>query len=87
MDKEEFLTMVETAKNYIRAGDVFQVVPSQRFEAKFSLPPFALYRSLRRVNPAPFLFYLDFGDFVAVGSSPEILAVSYTHLWLSPKIR
>ena len=73
MDKEEFLTMVETAKNYIRAGDVFQVVPSQRFEAKFSLPPFALYRSLRRVNPAPFLFYLDFGNFVAVGSSPEIL--------------
>ncbi|WP_291424943.1 anthranilate synthase component I [Acidocella sp.] len=73
MEKDEFLTMVETAKNYIRAGDVFQVVPSQRFEAKFSLPPFALYRSLRRVNPAPFLFYLDFGDFVAVGSSPEIL--------------
>jgi anthranilate synthase component 1 len=71
--EEEFLAIVETAKNYIRAGDVFQVVPSQRFEAKFSLPPFALYRSLRRVNPAPFLFYLDFGDFVAVGSSPEIL--------------
>jgi len=64
---------VETAKNYIRAGDVFQVVPSQRFEAPFTLPPFALYRSLRRVNPAPFLFYLDFVDFVAVGSSPEIL--------------
>jgi len=73
MEEEEFLAMVETAKNYIRAGDVFQVVPSQRFEAKFSLPPFALYRSLRRINPAPFLFYLDFGDFVAVGSSPEIL--------------
>jgi anthranilate synthase component 1 len=73
MEEEEFLAMVETAKNYIRAGDVFQVVPSQRFEAPFTLPPFALYRSLRRVNPAPFLFYLDFGDFVAVGSSPEIL--------------
>ena len=73
MEKDEFLAVVETAKNYIRAGDVFQVVPSQRFEAKFSLPPFALYRSLRRVNPAPFLFYLDFGDFAAVGSSPEIL--------------
>ena len=73
MEEEEFLAMVETAKNYIRAGDVFQVVPSQRFEAPFTLPPFALYRSLRRVNPAPFLFYLDFVDFVAVGSSPEIL--------------
>ncbi|MDE8345922.1 MAG: anthranilate synthase component I [Acidocella sp.] len=73
MTEEEFLAVVETAKNYIRAGDVFQVVPSQRFEAPFSLPPFALYRSLRRINPAPFLFYLDFGDFVAVGSSPEIL--------------
>jgi anthranilate synthase component 1 len=73
MEEEEFLAMVETAKNYIRAGDVFQVVPSQRFEAPFTLPPFALYRSLRRVNPAPFLFYLDFVNFVAVGSSPEIL--------------
>jgi anthranilate synthase component 1 len=73
MEKEEFLGVVETAKNYIRAGDAFQIVPSQRFEAKFSLPPFALYRSLRRVNPAPFLFFLDFGGFVAVGSSPEIL--------------
>ncbi len=73
MEQDEFLAMVETAKNYIRAGDVFQVVPSQRFEAPFTLPPFALYRSLRRINPAPFLFYLDFGNFVAVGSSPEIL--------------
>ncbi|HYP63263.1 MAG TPA: anthranilate synthase component I [Acidocella sp.] len=73
MEKEEFLGVVETAKNYIRAGDAFQIVPSQRFETKFSLPPFALYRSLRRVNPAPFLFFLDFGTFCAVGSSPEIL--------------
>ena len=73
MEKEEFLGVVETAKNYIRAGDAFQIVPSQRFEAPFALPPFALYRSLRRVNPAPFLFFLDFGDFAAVGSSPEIL--------------
>ena len=73
MDKDEFLGVVETAKNYIRAGDAFQIVPSQRFEAKFSLPPFALYRSLRRINPAPFLFFLDFGSFTAVGSSPEIL--------------
>lgn len=73
MGKDEFLGMVETAKNYIRAGDAFQIVPSQRFEAPFSLPAFALYRSLRRVNPAPFLFFLDFGGFQAVGSSPEIL--------------
>lgn len=73
MTKEAFLAMVEAGKDYIRAGDVFQVVPSQRFEAPFTLPPFALYRSLRRINPAPFLFYLDFGNFQAVGSSPEIL--------------
>ncbi len=73
MEQEEFFAVVETAKNYIRAGDVFQVVPSQRFEAPFPLPPFALYRSLRHINPAPFLFYLDFDGFVAVGSSPEIL--------------
>ena len=56
-----------------RAGDIFQVVLSQRFAAPFALPPFALYRALRRVNPSPFLFYLDFGDFALVGSSPEIL--------------
>lgn len=73
MHKDEFLGAVETAKNYIRAGDAFQIVPSQRFEAPFSLPAFALYRSLRRVNPAPFLFFLDFGTFQAVGSSPEIM--------------
>ncbi|HVE22558.1 MAG TPA: anthranilate synthase component I [Acidocella sp.] len=73
MEEQEFWGVVETAKNYIRAGDVFQVVPSQRFEAPFPLPPFALYRSLRHINPAPFLFYLDFDGFVAVGSSPEIL--------------
>ena len=65
--------MVARAKDYIRAGDIFQVVLSQRFEAPFPLPPFALYRALRRVNPAPFLCYLDFGDFQIVCSSPEIL--------------
>jgi anthranilate synthase component 1 len=73
MTKDKFLRMVERAKDYILAGDAFQIVPSQRFEAPFTLPPFALYRSLRRINPAPFLFYLDFGTFQAVGSSPEIL--------------
>ena len=65
--------MVERAKEYIRAGDIFQVVPSQRFELPFRLPPFALYRALRRLNPSPFLFFLDLGDFALVGSSPEIL--------------
>ncbi len=65
--------MVERCKAYARAGDVFQVVPSQRFSAPFEAPPFALYRALRRLNPSPFLFYLNFPDFAVVGSSPEIL--------------
>ena len=69
----EFEAMVARAKDYIRAGDIFQVVLSQRFESAFPLPAFALYRSLRRVNPAPFLCYLDFEDFQIVCSSPEIL--------------
>ncbi|MSO70775.1 MAG: anthranilate synthase component I [Alphaproteobacteria bacterium] len=70
---DAFKRMVEAAKSYIRAGDIFQVVPSQRFRVPFTLPPFALYRSLRRLNPSPFLFYLDLGGFHIVGSSPEIL--------------
>ncbi|HEX2552384.1 MAG TPA: anthranilate synthase component I [Microvirga sp.] len=70
---EEFGAMVAQAKEYIAAGDIFQVVLSQRFEAPFSLPAFALYRSLRRTNPSPFLCYLDFEDFQIVCSSPEIL--------------
>jgi len=69
----EFMGMVERAKEYIRAGDIFQVVLSQRFSAPFTLPPFALYRALRRTNPSPFLFHLDLGSFALVGSSPEIL--------------
>jgi len=68
-----FLEMVEKAKKYIRAGDIFQVVLSQRFSAAFTLPAFSLYRALRRVNPAPFLCFLDFTDFQIVCSSPEIL--------------
>lgn len=68
-----FLEMVEKAKEYIRAGDIFQVVLSQRFSAAFTLPAFSLYRALRRVNPAPFLCFLDFTDFQIVCSSPEIL--------------
>jgi anthranilate synthase component 1 len=69
----EYEQMVNIAKEYIAAGDVFQVVLSQRFQAPFELPPFALYRALRRVNPAPFLYFLDFGSFAIAGSSPEIL--------------
>ncbi len=69
----EYERMVNTAKEYIAAGDIFQVVLAQRFEAPFELPPFALYRALRRVNPAPFLYFLDFDGFAIAGSSPEIL--------------
>jgi anthranilate synthase component 1 len=69
----EFKDVVLRAKEYIAAGDIFQVVLSQRFEAPFALPPFALYRALRRVNPSPYLFFLDFGAFAIAGSSPEIL--------------
>ncbi len=69
----EFKRMVLRAKEYIAAGDIFQVVLSQRFEAPFCLAPFALYRALRRVNPSPYLFFLDFGGFAVAGSSPEIL--------------
>jgi anthranilate synthase component 1 len=73
MTREEYRGMVEGAKAYIRSGDAFQVVPSQRFSMPFRLPPLALYRSLRRLNPSPFSFYLNLGDFALVGSSPEIL--------------
>lgn len=71
--REEFCDVVTKIQEYIAAGDAFQVVPSQRFSAPFPLPSLALYRSLRRINPAPFLFHLDLGTFSLVGSSPEIL--------------
>ncbi|MFZ1469121.1 MAG: anthranilate synthase component I [Paracoccaceae bacterium] len=64
---------VEKAKDYIRAGDIFQVVPSQRWAMEFALPPFSLYRSLRRTNPSPFMFFFNFGGYQVVGASPEIL--------------
>ncbi|WP_019643682.1 anthranilate synthase component I [Novispirillum itersonii] len=73
VSREEFHGMVAKAKEYISAGDIFQVVLSQRFRIPFKLPPFALYRALRRTNPSPFLFHLDLGDATLVGSSPEIL--------------
>ncbi len=68
-----FLEMVSRAREYIEAGDIFQVVLSQRFTSPFELPAFSLYRALRRVNPSPYLCYLDFGGFQIVVSSPEIL--------------
>jgi len=69
----DYLAAVEKAKEYIRAGDIFQVVPSQRWTVDFPLPPFTLYRSLRRTNPSPFMFFFNFGGFQVVGASPEIL--------------
>ena len=73
MSKETFLAMVKAAKEYIKSGDIFQVVLSQRFTIPFTLPAINLYRSLRRLNPSPFLFFFDFGNMAIVGSSPEIL--------------
>ena len=71
--KAEYLAAVEKAKEYIRSGDIFQVVPSQRWTQDFPLPPFSLYRSLRQTNPSPFMFYFNFGGFQVIGASPEIL--------------
>ena len=73
VDAAGFGAMVARAKDYIGAGDIFQVVLSHRFAAPWSADPFAFYRSLRRRNPSPYLFFLDFGDFQLAGSSPEIL--------------
>ncbi len=71
--KARYFEIVEKAKSYIRAGDIFQVVPSQRWSQPFTLPPFALYRALRRTNPSPYMFYFNFGSFQVIGASPEIL--------------
>jgi anthranilate synthase component 1 len=73
MPEGKYRSMVLRAKDYIEAGDIFQVVLAQRFTCPFPLPPFALYRALRRVNPSPFLYFLDLPGFAVVGSSPEIL--------------
>ncbi|MCI5048668.1 MAG: anthranilate synthase component I [Aquisalinus sp.] len=73
LKENEFAEMVERSKEYIRAGDIFQVVLSQRYSSAFDADPFSLYRALRRHNPSPFLFYLNFEDCALVGSSPEIL--------------
>src|SRR5262249_20861600 len=71
--KPDYLAAVRKAKEYIRAGDIFQVVISQRFSAKTQAPPFEIYRQLRALNPSPYLFYLQMNDVAVVGSSPEML--------------
>jgi anthranilate synthase component 1 len=73
VSRAQYGEIVDKAKEYIRAGDIFQVVPSHRFSAPFKLDPFAFYRALRRLNPSPFMYYLNFGDFQLAGSSPEIM--------------
>ncbi|MBV1900535.1 MAG: chorismate-binding protein, partial [Kordiimonadaceae bacterium] len=71
--REKYHEMVKTAQEYILAGDIFQVVLSQRFTVPFELPAFSLYRALRRTNPSPYMYHLAFDDMAIVGSSPEIL--------------
>ena len=73
VSRADYAKIVDRAKDYIRAGDIFQVVPSHRMRTKFKLDTFAFYRALRRVNPSPYMFYLNFGDFQLAGSSPEIM--------------
>ena len=71
--KSKFLNMVNKAKNYIKIGDIFQVVLSQRFEAKLSKSPLDIYKKLRVTNPSPFMYFFNFSDFQIIGASPEIL--------------
>jgi anthranilate synthase component 1 len=73
LTKEEYKSAVKKAKAYIKQGDIFQVVPSQRWTQSFSYSPFSLYRSLRRTNPSPFMFFFNFENFQVIGASPEIL--------------
>lgn len=72
-EKDEFMACVERAKEYIFAGDIFQVVLSQRFECQMDADPFSVYMALKEINPSPYMYFLDFGDMKIVGSSPEIL--------------
>ena len=71
--KNKFLKMVNKAKEYIKSGDIFQVVLSQRFEAKLTKKPLDIYKKLRLTNPSPFMFFFNFSDFQIIGASPEIL--------------
>ncbi len=85
MDQEHFEGMVSRIVRYIYAGDAFQVVPSQRWSAPVPVEPFSIYRGLRAVNPSPYMYYLDFGDFQVVGASPEPrLTVSGRHVSTKP---
>ncbi len=84
-DKVDYFNIVEKAKDYIKAGDIFQVVPSQRWTQDFKLPPFSLYRALRRTNPSPYMFYFNFDGFQVIGASPEILVrVKGTEVTIRP---
>lgn len=73
IEKQQFIQMVETAKQHIERGDIFQVVLSQRFKANFTGDPFSLYRKLRTSNPSPYMYYLEFDDYTILGTSPESL--------------
>ncbi len=73
LNQEEYSEIVRKSKEYIKAGDIFQIVASRRFTCDFNLPYESFYRSLRSINPSPYLFYLKLNDFVITGSSPEIL--------------
>lgn len=71
--REDFLSAVQKAKQYIVAGDIFQIVLSQRFRVELQEPAFSVYRKLRMINPSPYMFFMEFGDFQIVGSSPEVM--------------
>ena len=71
--KKDLNLLVKKAKNYIKKGDIFQVVLSQRFERKINKKPIEIYNHLRKSNPSPFMFYFNYNDFKILGSSPEIL--------------
>ncbi len=85
MTRERFEAMVERIVEYIYAGDAFQVVPSQRWSAPVPVEAFSIYRGLRAVNPSPYMYYLDFGDFQVAGASPEpLLTVEGRHVSTKP---
>ncbi len=85
MERAEFEGMVARIVQYIHAGDAFQVVPSQRWSAEVPVAPFSIYRGLRAVNPSPYMYFLDFGDFQVVGASPEpLLTVNGRHASTRP---
>jgi anthranilate synthase component 1 len=85
MPRERFEAMVARIIEYIYAGDAFQVVPSQRWSAQVPVEAFSIYRGLRAVNPSPYMYFLDFGDFQVAGASPEpLLTVNARHVSTKP---